>query len=595
MNFGFDHIRLRNKMFIIYFLCVFIPIIITNLVFYHVTTNNVRNTRLEDVSRAVEQIYYEFLYEIEDAIAISSVFYTDYYLNEMLERNYEQPADFVLTYDSYYRRLLSSYTPVYTSVQRIKIYIDNPTMLHSGGIGYLTDEVRERDWYEAIEQTQSSHPVFVRSTKEDAFDRAAPDDIRDTFSIVRRLNYYTAYSKWEKILKIELRTSIINQLFRNLNLRGDIYLLNKDQVIEYTTDPTIDWARTRTLYEDVSQDSGFMAIEKTYSSTYFLKDWRLVAVISEEEVLDAVKQSRKFVIILATLNILFPTLIIVWITRSLNVRLARILNHMKRVRNQNFDIIKGEIPRDEIGQLTGEFNRMTLQIKRLIDDVYIADITKKSLELQSRNAQLRALQSQISPHFLFNAMETIRMRSLMKDELETASIINNLAKIFRNSLVWKKDKVTVAEEMEFIHCFLEIQKYRFGDKQNYNIHIANDVLDCLIPKMTFLPFVENASIHGIEPLKAGGMITMHIQRHNDKLIFTLEDNGVGMNEAVIERLYGYLNNMHDMGDRIGIQNVLYRLKLYYDDHFAFSIESEEGIGTKLTIRMPIERSEANRD
>lgn len=591
MNFGLDHIRLRGKMFILYFLCVFIPIIITNLVFNHVTTNNVRQTRIEEVSRAVEQIYNEFLYEVEDAIAISSVFYTDYNLNDILERKYEHPADYVLAYDSYYRRILSSYTPVYTSVQNIKIYINNPTMLHSGGIGFISEEVEQSEWYRELKRHDTSHPIFVRSVQEDQYELTVPDHARDTFSVIRRLNYYTANNQWEKILKIDLRTAVIHQIFNNLNLQGEVYILNKERQIEFTTDPAIDWVNELISYEEMPVATGYIEFEKAYSGISFLEDWSIVAVISESEILNAVKQSRKFVIILASINIIIPTLIIVWITRTLNVRLARILHHMKRVKNQNFDIIKGEIPRDEIGQLTGEFNRMTMQIKRLIDDVYIADIAQKNLALQSRNAQLRALQSQISPHFLFNAMETIRMRSLMKHEHETANIIHNLAKIFRNSLVWNKDMVSVAEEMEFINCFLEIQQYRFGDKQKYDVQVAEDALPCLIPKMTFLPFVENASIHGVEPVKMGGMITLRIKRTDQQLIFQLEDNGVGMDEETIERLYSYLDHLDEMGDRIGIQNVLYRLKLYYDDRFSFEIDSEVGKGTKLLIVLPIDGNE----
>src|SRR5690606_33078744 len=103
--------------------------------------------------------------------------------------------------------------------------------------------------------------------------------------------------------------------------------------------------------------------------------------------------------------------------------------------------IKTKETLDEIGQLTSEFNRMTLQIKSLINDVYVADIQKKNLEIERRRAQLNALQSQINPHFLFNALETIRMRSLIKKENETAKIIHNMAKIFRSSLTWSKDKI----------------------------------------------------------------------------------------------------------------------------------------------------------
>jgi two-component system sensor histidine kinase YesM len=180
------------------------------------------------------------------------------------------------------------------------------------------------------------------------------------------------------------------------------------------------------------------------------------------------------------------------------------------------------------------------------------------------------------------------MRSLIKQETETAKIIQNMAKIFRNSLAWRKDTVTVREEMEFIHCFLEIQKYRFGDKLEYEAQVDPGALDCQVPKMAFLPFVENASIHGVEPLKGGGRIDLSIGRTEDMLLFTLRDNGVGMSEEKVRRLHGYLDGEEEMGDRIGVQNVIYRLKLYYGDRFLLRIESEPGRGTVVRIALPLE-------
>jgi two-component system sensor histidine kinase YesM len=261
---------------------------------------------------------------------------------------------------------------------------------------------------------------------------------------------------------------------------------------------------------------------------------------------------------------------------------------MKKVKNQNFDTIKEAEYHDEIGQLTSEFNRMTLQVKTLIDDVYVADIQKKSLELERRKAQLNALQSQINPHFLFNALETIRMRSVIKDETETARIIANMAKIFRTSLTWSKDRVTVDDEMEFILCFLEIQKYRFEDRLDYRIHIDPSAKKCIVPKMMFLPFVENACIHGIERLKHGGRIDIHIEREEDSMVFAILDNGIGMDEEKVKRFYGYLESEEAIGERIGVQNVIYRLKLIYGDRFRLIIDSAIGQGTYIRLMIPIE-------
>ncbi|WP_138752629.1 cache domain-containing sensor histidine kinase [Paenibacillus sinopodophylli] len=588
LQLSLNHIRLPNKMLILYVFSVFLPIVLTNVIFYNVTTNNVKNQRMKDISLAVDQINNEFRSEVEDAVTISSVFYTDYNLNEILETDYKDPAAYVEAYDSYFRRILNSYTPVYTSIQNIKIFVENPTMLHSGGIGFLSNEMKQTDWYKLLHEKKDSYPIFIRTQQEDLYLRNDGSNARDTFSIIREMNYFESKNNWEKYLKIDLKTSTIEQIFQNQNLQGQIYLVNDQGLIQYTTDPSVDWRRESVAYDALESRADTLAFQANYSYVSYLENWRIIGTISEEEVLRSVRQSREFVIVLAFLNMFIPTAIILWITRSLNKRLVQILRHMKRVKNQQFDTIKEEEYRDEIGQLTGEFNRMTIQVKSLIDDVYIADIQTKSLELERRKAQLNALQSQINPHFLFNALETIRMRSLIKEELETAKIIHNMAKIFRTSLTWGKDRVMVSEEVAFISCFLEIQKYRFEDRMEYEIDIAPSAKDCMVPKMMFLPFVENASIHGIEPLKNGGLIVVKAMRDGDDLLFSIQDNGIGMDQDKVRTFYGYLDSEEELGERIGVQNVIYRLKLIYGDRFQLLIQSKPGEGTFIQVKVPIE-------
>ncbi|MBW7454516.1 sensor histidine kinase [Paenibacillus sepulcri] len=575
-------------MLILYICCVFVPIIFTNVIFYYVTTNNVKNQRTKDITRAIEQIKNEFRAKIEDAVTVSTAFYTDLNLNDMLEAEYVEPADYVGAYDSYFRKIINNYTPMYNAVQNIKIYVDNPTLLHSGGIGDLTDKVKQSVWYQQLENSKSSQPIFVRTEREDLFSVKDAEPVRDSFSIIRRMDYYSSQNHWNKILKIEMKTTSIQQIFQNLNLQGHIYLINAEDQIEYTTDPKVDWRKDSASFSSLKFPPGMLEFETTYQYVNYMEGWRIVGTIPEEEVLKEVRNSREFIFLLACINIILPTLIILWITRSMNVRLVRILKHMKKVKNQHFDIINQREHTDEIGQLTSEFNRMTIQVKSLIDDVYVADIQTKSLELERRKAQLNALQSQINPHFLFNALETIRMRSLIKDEMETAKIIHNMAKIFRMSLTWGKDRVKVMEEIEFVLCFLEIQKYRFEDRLDYHIHIDPSAKECVVPKMMFLPFVENASIHGIEPLRNGGRIEVRIERQAAALVFSIRDNGVGMDEDKVNQFYSYLESEEVIGERIGVQNVIYRMKLIYGSRFRFLIESAPGQGTYICLSVPVD-------
>jgi two-component system sensor histidine kinase YesM len=586
---GIHHIRLRNKMMIVYIFCVFLPILITNIVFYQVTSENVKKQNLEDTTRALEQIKNQLLTELDGAINVSSGFFTDNKLNELLENEYGRPADYIEAYDSYFRRILNSYTPIYASVQNIKIYLDNPTLLHSGGIGYLSPEIKESEWYLALGGPSSNATAFVRSPREDLLIASGEGVAVDTFSLVRRMNYFDSLNNWEKVLKIELKMSSIHTIFSNLNVQGDVYLVNGEGEVAYSNNTDADWFSVRQPFDQLQFPSESVLLRTSYPAGSLLGDWQMIAVVSEKDIFSELRKSREFVYWMSGINLIVPTLIIGWIARSITARLGNILRYMKRVKNQHFDTMHQEESNDEIGQLTGEFNRMTLQIRSLINDVYVADIRQKSLELERRKAQLNALQSQINPHFLFNALETIRMRSVIKKETETAKIIHNMAKLFRSALTWKRDMVTVREELEFVNCFLEIQQYRFGDRLTFDFDVDPAAGELLIPKFIYLPFVENACIHGVEQVKKGGHIDLRIHSEEGMVHFSIQDNGGGMPPEQMDKIRSYLAEEEELGERIGVQNVIYRLKLIYGQEFQFNMDSEAGHGTSVRIGIPVAR------
>jgi len=585
-NLHLDDIRLRNKFFIMYILCVFVPIIFTNVLFYKLMSSNVQEQRIDDIELSLAQVHLELERMIEAAVSVSWVFYTDYNLYSMLDAHYRNPADFVEAYDNYMRRVINSYTPVYTSVQNIKIYVDNPMVLHSGGVAFLSEEARNSNWYKALDRRTSSEPIFVRALKEDSLPLGKTEPLPDTFNIIRVMDYFDSLGTWDKVLKIELKTEAFDVILGNLNIPGSVYLVDPDGIVQYTTNRNVDWRQEQLTIESIPTDGSTIVFEGERYDMLPLQGWYISAHVPSDQILHEAPEIRKFVLWIALTNIVLATIIIVVISRSITKRLGFLLRQMKRVKNGNFDIMKKDDTLDEIGQVTSEFNRMTLQISSLINDVYVADIKEKNMELEHRYAQLNALQSQINPHFLFNALETIRMRSMMKNEIETAKIIHNMAKLFRSSLTWKRDKVKLKEEVDFIVCFLEIQKYRFADRFDYSIELDPEAERCLVPKMIYLPFVENACIHGVEKVKQGGKVVISLKLIEDNLHFRIEDNGAGMNEEQVQRIYSYLQENKDLGERIGMQNVIYRLKLFYEDQFSFTVKSEQGVGTSVHLIIP---------
>lgn len=570
MRLNMNNVRLRNKMLMMYVLSVFIPVVLSNVIFYSITSGNIRQQKMNDISLAVQQLRDDFQSQIDAAAGISTVLYNDSLLWRYVEERYERQSDYIENYNDYISLMLEKSSPLYKTIQSITIYTENDSIVYGGRVQPITERVRQEGWYNRVIEASPSVVAIEQTVSE------LPGH-QNTLSMVRRIAGGEIGVERPIILRIDFHPDMIDEVFRNVTLNGALYLLRENDQLLYSTDAS---ENKEDAWKKPNRDA--LQFNEPFTGSY-LMNWRLIGVFQEQTVLADVRESRQFIFYFATLNLLVPTIIIIWFNRSLHVRLVRILKQMKRVKNQTFEPIIEPEARDEVGQLTQAFNQMTLQIRRLINDVYVADIQKKELALKRNRAQLHALQSQINPHFLFNALETIRMRSLIKQEHETAHIIHNMAKIFRKSLAWGRDWVTVKEEIDLVVCFLEIQKYRFEDKLDYDIDIDPSAEQALIPKMTLQPLVENASIHGIEAVKRSGLIKVSVKRTDDGLICKVADNGVGIDPDKLKALLDDLNHNDEIGEHIGIANVYYRLKLYYGDAVDFRLGSEPGVGTWVEI------------
>ncbi|MBB5326356.1 two-component system sensor histidine kinase YesM [Anoxybacillus tepidamans] len=558
--------KLKNKLTLLYIFSVFIPMVATNGLFYHVITQNVKQQKLHDASLVIKQMKNDWQQNIEQVVGISTLLYMDNQINEMLDRQYGSEAEYVQFYNEILPEF-NKYRYMYPLIRSITFFTDNPTVMFSMQVQPLTDEIQRADWY----QQMNSLPDIIH--------------IDGSFAIVRKLNYFTIYNKTERFVKIELDQNAINHLFRNETFPGDIYLVNGQGMIEYTTNPSIRWQTEMVPFASQAQNEQLI-VEEEYEGNYYFRHWKVIGVISAEKAFKEIRYSKKFIFYLTSLNLIVPSFIIFAISRSLHTRIAQVLKYMKKMENEQFETIRTGIYRDEIGQLASEFNRMSYKIKKLIQDVYMTSLQKKELELQKKQAQLDALQSQINPHFLFNVLETIRMRSVIKHEYETAEMIENMAKILRKSISWGKDWVTVREEIDVVSRLLHLQKYRFGEKICYDIKVDPSLLEQKIPNMVILTFVENACKHGMESQKGQGRIDVQVEKEKERMKVMIRDNGPGIDERKLRQLFDSLEREEKIGENVGIKNVYYRLKMCYGNRFGFHIHNEHG--TVVTLLLPSE-------
>jgi two-component system sensor histidine kinase YesM len=264
---------------------------------------------------------------------------------------------------------------------------------------------------------------------------------------------------------------------------------------------------------------------------------------------------------------------------------------MKLIKNGRFEKAGESGVMDEIGVMISSFNQMIEDLEQLIYENYEVTLQMNDIEIKKREAELYALQSQVNPHFLFNTLESIRMGLHKKGDEESADIVLHLSKVFRKSLNWEGEIISVSEEIEFVINYLEIQRYRFKDKLRYSINLPQELGELQIPKLTIQPLVENAVIHGIEEKYGNGTVSVDVTVSGSLLEILVKDDGTGISADKMMRIQRDLqpgNKEKDIkkSGSIGLKNVHDRIVLHYGAQFGLAIESEPGHGTTIRIRLP---------
>jgi two-component system, sensor histidine kinase YesM len=257
---------------------------------------------------------------------------------------------------------------------------------------------------------------------------------------------------------------------------------------------------------------------------------------------------------------------------------------MKAVEIQNFDVGLREPKSDEIGTLERRFNSMLRRIRELIQIEYKAKI-------QMRTAQVKALQAQINPHFLHNALQSIGGLALSRNVPEINEHVRAISDLFRYTILMKSDLVTVADELEHVGNYLNIQQLRFGDMMAIRIEADDDCLLCPIPKFSLQPIVENCFVHGLEGKMGQWSVSIRVERLLGEVEITIADNGVGIDEVPLEEIRMRLEGGEDeskKGGSIGLHNVQARIRLLLGEEYGLFVSSVRGEGTTVRLLLPAE-------
>ena len=276
---------------------------------------------------------------------------------------------------------------------------------------------------------------------------------------------------------------------------------------------------------------------------------------------------------------LLPLLII--ISNIFTRPLRKVSDAIRQVSAGDFEQQVEVTTDDEVGEVARCFNKMVVDLKKLIDENY-------AIKLSEKESELAALQAQINPHFLYNTLDSLYWQATGNGDDEMAENILALSQLFRLALNQGKNEVTVAQEIELISRYLQIQKMRFSKRLNYEIHIEEEMKRRKMPKLLLQPFVENAIVHGFENISTPCYLYVEGSIQNQMLHFEIRDTGIGMRQDQIDAIWEKEPDTYRK-QRIGryaIKNIRERLQLKYHENYRLEINSQVGKGTTVILEIP---------
>lgn len=316
------------------------------------------------------------------------------------------------------------------------------------------------------------------------------------------------------------------------------------------------------------------------SNTIPLTNWILVSSIPNTDVYNI----NSLYIFSFITNIIFCSILFIILYNLFIKRIFNPLNYL--IANMSRKNIESNLSSnltydrdDEIGILVNSYNEMKSRIHDLININYKNKIEQKDLELKQ-------LQNQINPHFIYNTLESIHMMAELNDDEETSIMAEYFGSIIRYSMNRKVNTVKLKEEITIIDNYIYLQKIRFDQLFTIETLISEDVLHCEIIKMIIQPLIENAIYHGLSECSSNGKIIIQAQKINNELLLTISDNGIGISTDILSDLNDYINDKNNNFKGIALRNINRRLKLNYGDKYGLEIFSVLGKGTSMVLTLP---------
>lgn len=581
------NMKLFKKFVLTYCILLIIPILIISSYAYAKLANIITDNFLNSASESFEQSLDYMNYTVYKIFDTSNTIVVNNTVTDILTHDAEE---YPLTEQIYDFSNLQSYLCSFENnldIKRINLYINDGLIYSSENVSFFkASSLKNTKVEDCILRTNARFiwgPMWYLNES----------TVNDTLFLLKSIKNPDDLSEDIGFLRIDFRKSIIQDIIDKINPLDDVFsfVINSDNKIIASSRDLKD------LYDNSSIDLELIKSAAQFSNQlttfddgkFYLQsaaidktDWYMVNVLPKSSILSTIKTQRNYLFIIVILNIIMAIILAAYLVKVINKRLFQVIDGMRQVPNGQLSNYIENDSSDEVGELIDNYNYMISKMSILVDEQY-------KLGKEVKNAELKALQSQINPHFLYNTLDMINWMAHKNMNKEISIAVKNLAKFYKLSLNKGKDIVTIKDEVEHSKLYVNLQNMRYDNRITLITKLDESLMNCSIPKITFQPIIENSINHGIlgRGMENGSiLISGYISQNN--LIIQISDDGIGIEKEVLPLILKE-NNLQTKGSGYGLKNINQRIKLLYGESYGLSFTSNYGFGTTVEITLPVIR------
>lgn len=576
--------KLRSRLLLIYFLLIALPLGFFSLYSNFRVRNVVQNQTLsaaqnafDDTFLAIDRIWTQ-LDEVIDILATDPLVYA-------VASN--DPRDF-----TYIQRLQDSNQVATTfeqlrtlsGVDRIQLYVNNDYSYSNDQNNIVQiNEISNGHWFYNATQT----PNRFWCSPSDFSDQ--PTEDQKWFSSMQTIYNPRSIQEPLAIVRVDIDQSRLHSILDGTSItENGMLLIMREENILLASCSKNDADRIDSIAQQIKPtEIPAWDIIVENGTRYYVQSralnssgWHVASILPVKDIYHPGNMlSAEMLLIVAVVTVI-AYLMAYFLSRSTLDRLSMLTKTMHEVENGNTEVRMEPAGDDEIAQLIGSFNQMMNQMDSLMDD-------KVEYGRQIKNLELKALQAQINPHFLYNSLDLINCTAISHNIPEISKMVNALSKFYRLSLSKGREIISVRDELKHIQLYLEIQNLRFDNRIHVTWDLDPSVDSCQVIKIILQPIVENAVIHGIfEKPSKSGCLSITTRRFEDGIRITISDDGVGMDEQTKRKNFTASEGIADTSGGYGVRNTNDRIKLAYGDSYGLTCSSVIGHGTTVIVHIP---------